>query len=118
MPAEHPIISVKIYFHHVFSIKETPIKYNKDYFKTRSLEKNALAISSMQSELIHSYDEVLKKYKKTFENDNLLECPKYWGGFSFKPYEIEFWEGSDFRLNKRNLYKLENACWNHFILQP
>ena len=45
-------------------------------------------------------------------------CPENWGGYSFTPYEIEFWEGNKFRLNKRDLYKKEGNIWNHFILEP
>jgi pyridoxamine 5'-phosphate oxidase len=99
-------------------IKKTTNKYNQKYFFHRSQEKNALAISSSQSKIINSFDAVKENFKKSLINDNLKECPKYWGGYSFKPYEIEFWEGNEFRLNKRNLYRKDNASWNHFILEP
>jgi pyridoxine/pyridoxamine 5'-phosphate oxidase len=99
-------------------IKKTSRKYNNEYFKSRSLEKNALAISSNQSKLISSYDLVIEKYNEAKKEKNLKICPEYWGGFSFKPYEIEFWEGSDFRLNKRNLYQLADKIWHHQILEP
>jgi pyridoxine/pyridoxamine 5'-phosphate oxidase len=49
-------------------------------------------------------------------NNNIR--PSYWGGYSFTPYEIEFWEGNEFRLNKRNLYKKDMNKWNHYILEP
>ena len=92
--------------------------YNNNYFMTRSPEKNALAISSNQSKSIESFDQVTKKYNEAIKNNNLKKCPKYWGGFSFKPYEIEFWEGNSFRLNKRDLFKLVNSVWQHSILEP
>ena len=99
-------------------IKKTSNKYNQKYFFQRSKEKNALAISSNQSKIIDSFDAVQENFKKSLKNDDLKNCPKYWGGYSFKPYEIEFWEGNEFRLNKRNLYRKDNAAWNHFILEP
>jgi len=99
-------------------IKKTSKDYNQKYFFDRSEEKNALAISSNQSKLIESYKQVRENYNKTLNNDDLKKCPEYWGGYSFKPYEIEFWEGNEFRLNKRNLYRKENNTWNHFILEP
>ena len=99
-------------------IKKTSSEYNDKYFKKRSINKNALAISSNQSQVISSYDQVIKKYEKVKDNKNLSKCPDYWGGYSFKPYEIEFWEGSDFRLNKRDLYELKNYKWIHSILEP
>ncbi len=99
-------------------IKKTSKEYNQQYFFQRSKEKNALSISSHQSKIIDSYDQVIEKHNETLQNVDLHRCPEYWGGFSFKPFSIEFWEGSDFRLNKRNLYTLDKTIWNHFILEP
>ena len=99
-------------------IKKTSNEFNQKYFFDRSEEKNALAISSNQSKPINSYNQVKENYNKSLNNDDLKTCPKYWGGYSFKPYEIEFWEGNEFRLNKRNLYRKDNTTWNHFILEP
>lgn len=99
-------------------IKKTPTKFNNEYFSFRSLEKNALAISSEQSKPINSFMEIQKKYNKSLMNDDLTKCPDYWGGYSFMPYEIEFWKGDKFRLNKRDLYKKNKNAWDHFILQP
>ena len=99
-------------------IKRTTDEFNQKYFFDRSEEKNALAISSKQSKKIGSFEQVKKNYIKSLNNDDLKECPKYWGGYSFTPYEIEFWEGNEYRLNKRNLYIKDNTNWNHFILEP
>ena len=99
-------------------IKKTSKEFNQKYFFDRSEEKNALAISSNQSKEIDSYNQVKENYNRSLNNDNLKKCPKYWGGFSFVPYEIEFWEGNEFRLNKRNLYKKDKTNWNHYILEP
>ena len=99
-------------------IKRKTDEYSQNYFFSRSEEKNALAISSNQSKPIDSYSLVKENYNKSLKNDDLKECPKYWGGYSFKPYEIEFWEGNEFRLNKRDLYIKDNTSWNHFILEP
>ena len=99
-------------------IKKTSYEFNQKYFSHRSEKKNALAISSNQSNPISSYNLVKENYEKSLKNDDLKKCPKYWGGYSFLPYEIEFWEGNEFRLNKRNLYKKDNTSWKHFILEP
>ena len=99
-------------------IKKTTDDFNQKYFFDRSKEKNALAISSKQSKKIGSLKQVKENYHKSLNNDDLKICPKYWGGFSFTPYEIEFWEGNEFRLNKRNLYIKDNTTWSHFILEP
>lgn len=111
-----PSINIQIRMKAV--IKKTSDEYNQKYFSIRSKEKNALAISSNQSARIESYNQVKENYNKALKNDNLKKCPDNWGGYSFTPYEIEFWEGNKFRLNKRNLYKKDKNVWKHFILEP
>ena len=99
-------------------IKKTTHEFNQNYFFDRSVEKNALAISSNQSKVIDSFERVLENYSKSIKLDNLKECPDYWGGYSFKPYYFEFWEGHESRLNKREVYKKSDDIWKHLILQP
>jgi len=99
-------------------IKKTPNEYNQKYFFDRSVEKNALAISSNQSEPIDSYSQVKENYNKSLKNDDLKKCPEFWGGYSFTPYYFEFWEGHESRLNKREVYEKSNDSWKHLILQP
>jgi len=99
-------------------IERTTIDYNNKYFKNRSPDKNALAISSNQSEKISSYDKILDSYNKVKEDKDLYLCPDYWGGFSFMPFYFEFWEGHDSRLNKRETYELIENEWQYYFLQP
>ena len=99
-------------------IQKTSEKYNNEYFKQRSLDKNALAISSDQSSPISSFNQVTEKYNNVKKDRDLEICPEYWGGFSFSPYEVEFWEGHSSRLNKRDFYKLIDNIWHHSILEP
>ncbi len=99
-------------------INKTSTEYNQEYFRTRSIDKNALAISSNQSEKIESYDYVIRKYNDVKDTEDLETCPDYWGGFSFVPYYFEFWEGNDSRLNRREVYQIENKKWKNFIVQP
>lgn len=123
--SEHNQISCTIYWNSINTqvrmkafIKQTTYSYNKSYFKNRSIEKNALAISSNQSKVIDSYDKVKEKYYLALKNTNLKECPKYWGGFTFSPFEIEFWEGNKHRLNNRNLYIQKENTWKMYTLEP
>tara|TARA_B100000674_G_C37953530_1_gene968453 strand:+ start:1943 stop:2539 length:597 start_codon:yes stop_codon:yes gene_type:complete len=121
----HKQIAVNIYWQKTntqirikANVKKSPDKYNNAYFRTRSSQKNALAISSKQSQTISSYSKVVEKYKEVMKNNNLKECPSYWGGYEFIPYEIEFWKGNQFRLNKRDLYVKVKKLWSHNILEP
>jgi pyridoxamine 5'-phosphate oxidase len=99
-------------------IKKTSNDYNQKYFFDRSVEKNALAISSNQSKPIDSYSQVKENYNKSLKNDDLKKCPEFWGGYSFTPYYFEFWEGHESRLNKREVYEKSGDSWKHLILQP
>lgn len=99
-------------------IEKTSFKYSQNYFKNRSAKKNALAISSMQSKTINSYEDVQKKYNNVLENENLLKCPRYWGGYSFIPYYFEFWQGHKSRINRRVVIKKINQNWIELTIQP
>jgi len=100
------------------NIQKTSIEFNNAYFQNRNKKKNALAISSDQSCIISSYEEVELRYKKSIENDNLSQCPDHWGGYSFIPYYFEFWQGHKSRINRRNAYELKNNSWVLSHLQP
>ncbi len=99
-------------------IKKTSVEFNQKYFSKRSLDKNALAISSNQSKMVKSYDDVVKKYNKVKKFNNLKECPSNWGGYEFTPYYFEFWEGHNSRLNRRKAYKYDKNRWKKFFLEP
>jgi len=110
--------SINIQIRMKAKIKKTSLEYNQKYFFDRSEDKNALAISSNQSNPINSYTHVIENYNKSLKNDDLKKCPEFWGGYSFTPYYFEFWEGHESRLNKREAYEKSDDSWNHLILQP
>ena len=110
--------SINIQIRMKAKIKKTSLEYNQKYFFDRSEDKNALAISSNQSNPINSYTHVIENYNKSLKNDDLKKCPEFWGGYSFTPYYFEFWEGHESRLNKREVFEKNDDSWKHFILQP
>ena len=94
-------------------------EFSDEHYKSRTVEKNALASISKQSQKIDSYDSVLKKYKDILKDVSKIENrPSNWGGYSFIPYYFEFWEGHESRLNKRDVYEMNSSKWQHSILQP
>lgn len=99
-------------------IEKTSPELNQAYFKERDIKKNALSISSKQSSLINSYEAVQNNYKKVLESEDLLICPKYWGGYFFVPFYFEFWQGHSSRINKREIYELKDNEWIKGYLQP
>ena len=121
----HNQVSILIYWNNIntqirmkANIKKTTNEFNQQYFKKRDKNKNALAISSKQSEVIESYKAVQEKFNITYKNMDLSECPHYWGGFIFTPYYFEFWEGHESRINKRRVFEKINLDWKQHILQP
>ena len=100
-------------------INKTPIEFSDGHFQSRSREKNALAISSNQSQPIDSFNSVKENFHTTLASmDSESQRPEYWGGYSFTPYYFEFWEGHENRLNKRHVFSKEEGSWTESLLQP
>lgn len=89
------------------------------YFKSRPLESRIGAWASAQSEKI-SNREVLednfKKIEEKFGSD--IPRPEWWGGYSFKPSEFEFWQGRPNRLHDRILFSMVGNEWKTYRLSP
>jgi pyridoxamine 5'-phosphate oxidase len=100
-------------------INKTSVEFSDTHFQGRTKEKNALAISSNQSQLIDSFDSVKDNFYKTLASmDSESKRPDYWGGYSFTPYYFEFWEGHENRLNQRHVFSMEEGSWSESLLQP
>ena len=61
------------------TINKSSKEFSDKHFSSRSKEKNALAISSFQSQPVNSYEEVKNKYKRTLSSKDLNNRPSYWG---------------------------------------
>ena len=96
-------------------------KFSDTHFMKRSIEKNALAISSNQSSRIEDLEEVQRKFSNTLTDLKKKESykrPKYWGGYYFIPYYFEFWEGNKNRVNKRVVFEHIQNKWTKSFLEP
>lgn len=124
----YPQVSVIFYWPEIntqIRIKANAFKTNKHFsdshYKTRSPMKNILSSISDQSKEINSYSKfknIFKDELKKQNESNFETRPEYWGGISFIPESFEFWEGQEFRINKRTKYKLVSDSWVKSILQP
>tara|TARA_B100000242_G_C43055228_1_gene493684 strand:+ start:2569 stop:3165 length:597 start_codon:yes stop_codon:yes gene_type:complete len=99
----------------IYKVKE---QLSDKHFATRSHKKNALAISSNQSNEVNSFQVVKNKFEHHLNNSDLTKRPNFWGGFAFRPYSFEFWTGNENRLNKRDRYIYDKEKWIHSILEP
>ena len=123
--AEHSQVSATFFWNEVNTqirikarVEKTLYSFNQEHFSKRNKEKNALAVSSKQSKQIDSYNKVKENYNKSLKNDDLKECPEYWGGYSFTPYFFEFWDGHKSRINKREVFEKIDGVWERAFLQP
>ena len=122
----HKQISVLIYWSSIdvqirikANIEKSSKEFSDKHFYNRNISKNILAISSEQSKDIGSYEEVGLKYTSIKNSDlDLTSRPDYWGGFSFKPFYFEFWEGHESRINKRETLNYDSGQWKSALLQP
>ena len=100
-------------------IFKTSAKFSDEHFQSRTKEKNALVISSNQSETVKSYEEVTQRFYSTLESmTSETARPDSWGGYSFVPYYFEFWQGYENRLNKRHVFEQHENKWDERLLQP
>lgn len=91
------------------------------YFQSRSLGSRFSASISKQSSMIASRAVLLKKLKKIEEQYPKGDPPRpiNWGGFRVHPNEIEFWQGGEFRLHDRMLYRRRrDGSWSVDRLSP
>ena len=122
----HDQVSVLIYWASINTqirmkakIFKTSSEFSDEHFQGRTKEKNALAISSNQSQVIDSFDKVTKNFNETLEiMTSETPRPDFWGGYSFTPYYFEFWQGHENRLNKRHVFKQQDNQWTEQLLQP
>lgn len=121
----HPQISALFFWESInvqirikAEIKKTNSNFSNQHFSKRSFQKNVLAIASNQSSRIANYDDVIKKFEKLSKKNSTLYRPDYWGGYSFIPYYFEFWEGQEYRLNKRQVFLKSQNIWKSEFLEP
>ena len=104
------------------TIRNSSNEFSNDHFSNRSIYKNALAISSNQSQQIESYEKVKNKYKTVLSNyTESTNRPSYWGGYEITPNYFEFWKGEKNRLNLREEFKLIDSkqnLWSRCYLEP
>ncbi len=100
-------------------IYKSPNEFSDNHFKLRDKGKNILAISSEQSKEIDSYEDFIDVYEQASkEISDTQKRPNCWGGYSFRPYYFEFWQGHNQRINKREAYIFKEDGWKKIFLQP
>ena len=101
-------------------VKKVSSATSDAYFNSRPKGSRIGAHVSPQSAVISGRDVLEAKalqLQKEFENKEVPR-PEHWGGYSVKPYLMEFWQGRASRLHDRVLYVLNNGNWEIKRLAP
>ncbi len=95
-------------------VKRVARETSSAYFQSRSMMSQCSAVVSPQSQVIDSREKLVKQAEKLMLMSKVksVSCPEYWGGFSVSPDEVEFWQGRDYRLHDRILYKKKKSNWS------
>ena len=98
------------------SDRETSMKY----FSSRPRGSQLSAVVSAQSQPVESrasLEQSRTALDQALQNQ-LPECPEYWGGYAIKPSRSEFWQGRQDKLHDRILFISENLGWKRIRLAP
>ena len=90
------------------------------YFATRPRGSQIAAHASRQSTLIHSRDELDRRFAVLEAEfaDGLVMRPELWGGWRLAPDSVEFWQGQPNRFHDRVRYSKAGVDWVKQRLAP
>jgi pyridoxamine-phosphate oxidase len=95
-------------------------KDSDEYFASRPFESQLAASLSLQSQPVESREILDKKFKELSQkfSGKKIPRPEFWGGYHFKPYSVEFWQGRSNRMHDRIHYELTSNDWKISRLFP
>ncbi|MDH4071041.1 MAG: pyridoxamine 5'-phosphate oxidase [Ignavibacteria bacterium] len=91
------------------------------YFATRPRESQLSSLTSAQSRVVPSREDLDRRYEELRRDleGKPIPCPSYWGGYLLKPVRIEFWQQRFARLNDRIEYtRSGDGRWGMVRLAP
>lgn len=101
-------------------VKKVVAATSDAYFNSRPKGSRIGAHVSPQSTVIKNravLEETAERLQKEFENKEVPR-PEHWGGYSVKPFLMEFWQGRASRLHDRILYEFIDGKWDIKRLAP
>ncbi len=97
-----------------------PRELAQQYFARRPRESQLGALTSRQSEVVASREELDRRYEENAARyaGRDVPLPEHWGGYLVRPHTVEFWQGRAGRLHDRLRYRRENTLWLIERLEP
>lgn len=102
------------------TVKRVSAQQSDKYFDSRPRESQLGAWASPQSQVIADRGEIEARLAQMRDKfvDQIVPRPKFWGGWSIIPTEIEFWQGRPSRLHDRFRYTKQDSNWQLERLAP
>jgi pyridoxamine 5'-phosphate oxidase len=101
-------------------VERLPDTASDEYFATRPRDAQIGAWASPQSEAIPdraTLDARVDDVEQRFSGADIPR-PRFWGGYTLRPEQIEFWQGQAARLHDRFLYTRAAEGWRLERLAP
>jgi pyridoxamine 5'-phosphate oxidase len=101
-------------------VERLPAAASDEYFATRPRDAQIGAWASPQSEALPDRAALDARVAEIDERFAGAEIPRppFWGGYTLRPEEVEFWQGQAARLHDRFLYTREREGWRLERLAP
>ncbi|MEQ1746081.1 MAG: pyridoxamine 5'-phosphate oxidase [Saprospiraceae bacterium] len=103
------------------SVERVSEEESRAYFQSRPKMSQIGAWASPQSQVIEArtiLEARMAEMTSTFNHDEVLPLPPFWGGYRVRPDRIEFWQGRESRLHDRILYTRIELGWKIERLAP
>ncbi|EKD53665.1 MAG: hypothetical protein ACD_60C00162G0020 [uncultured bacterium] len=93
---------------------------SEKYFSSRPRDSQIATTASLQSTILANREELEARVNKARAEwgEKPVPCPAEWGGYRVVPFEFEFFQGRDNRLNDRIRYLKSGQAWEMERLSP
>ncbi len=101
-------------------VEKLPREMSEEYFHARPRGSQIGALTSHQSRVVASREELDARLAENAARyaQGEVPCPQDWGGYRLRPQMIEFWQGRDNRVHDRLVYRREGDRWRAERLEP
>jgi len=101
-------------------VERLPQEKSRAYFRSRLRESQLAAMTSRQSRVVASREELDRRWEENAQRlaGQDVPYPEFWGGYRLVPDTWQFWQGRKSRLHDRLRYTLQGEGWVRERLAP